>query len=146
MDELTLSASPRILHVLIATQSQHTGIALASLLGDPDDIFCEIVGMDGGLPLVAFQLRRHCVDVVLLDLEPWSVKALYAVAVMKAYCPPPLVLALVHAASEPIRRQCQEAGVDHLLDRTADLGRLQSVLGEYANTRRLRAPHGREAL
>ncbi len=133
-------ADPKMLRVLIATQSAHTGAALASLLGDPADISYEIVALASVLPLNLLLAQNLGVDVVLLDLEPWPVKALCTTPPTMGERATPLelvlVVALAHFVEESMHRQCREAGVDYLLDRTADLGRLQSVMLDYAQARR----------
>lgn len=130
-------ATPWVLRVLIATQSPHTGSALASLLGEPSEISYEVVRLSGVLPLDIFRAQAHGVDVVLLDLEPWPVKALHTASSTKTQALPLLlVLALAHSVEESMRRQCRDAGIDHLMDRTADLGRLHSMISDYAQRRR----------
>ena len=135
MTECVGLATSELLRVLIATQSASTGNALASLLGDPCDINYQIVDLSGVLPLGLLCEQLHSVDVLLLDLEPWpSSRLLTALATLQR--PWPLVLALAHSVDDSMRRQCWDAGVDHLLDRTADLGHLQGVITSYVDARR----------
>lgn len=128
MNESFVLANSCTLRVLIVTQSVRMGTALASLLGEPCDISYEIVSFVGDLPLNLIRTQALGVDVLLLDLEPWPVKVGHLVRIVKSWPTPVLVLALAHGVDESMHRQCRDAGVDHLLDRTADLGRLQSVI------------------
>ena len=147
MNPSVVPADSHVLRVLIASQSPHMGAALASLLGEPNEISYAIVGLSGVLPLDVFRAGPHGIDVVLLDLEPWPAKALRASSTTApGGSPPLLVLALAHSVEESMRRQCREAGVDHLLDRTADLGRLQSMIADFAHVRRSAAALTRGAL
>jgi DNA-binding NarL/FixJ family response regulator len=134
MNQPVAPSHPRVVHVLIATQSAYIATGLASLLADPGDIDCEIVDTEGDALLAAFDTGPRVVDIVLLDLEPWAVKTLHAVSVIKTRTLPPLVLALAHGVNETMRHQCRRYGVDQLLDRTADLGRLQGAVASFVRT------------
>ena len=136
MNEPFSPVRPRILRVLIATQSAPMGRVLANFLDDLADISCEVVSLTDDLYLTLSRAQPPVVNVVLLDLEPWPAKALHTVLAMKDRAPPLLVLALAHSVGKSMQRRCREAGVDHLLDRTADLGRLQRVMADYAQTQR----------
>ena len=144
MNEPLSPARPCILRVLIATQSAPMGAVLASFLDDPADIRCEVVSLTDDLYLTLSRAQPPVVNVVLLDLEPWPANVLHTVHAMKDRATPLLVLALAHSVGQSMQRRCHEAGVDHLLDRTADLGRLQSMMADYAKTQRSKAMQRQE--
>ena len=136
---------PRILRVLVATQSALMGTMLANFLDDPADIGCEVVSLTDDLCLTLSRVQPPVVSVVLLDLEPWPANVLHTVHAMKDRATPLLVLALAHSVGQSMQRRCHEAGVDHLLDRTADLGRLQRMMADYAQTQRSKAMQRQES-
>lgn len=123
---------PCTLRVLIATQSAATGMAIASLLGEPSDIRFQLVSLPDSLALRKAMADSEVVHLVVLDLEPWLSTALQSVPFLKSRASPPLVVALGHSIGEPMRRQCRSAGVDYLFDRVGELEDLQSVMANFA--------------
>lgn len=77
-------------------------------------------------------LSHYQPDIVVIGLRTASTRSLHDVRAIRSALPDCILLVLVDALAQPLRRACLEAGGDYCFDRTLELDAIGSTLGRLA--------------
>jgi DNA-binding NarL/FixJ family response regulator len=114
------------MRVLIADISPLLSERLADLLSELDGL--EIVGRVRDAQEALSAMRELKPDVVLIDVHLLGKVGLDLLKQLKREGDSPFVMMLAHDVSDPYQKQCLESGADLLLYKTADFGKVFSIL------------------
>jgi DNA-binding NarL/FixJ family response regulator len=114
------------MRVLIADISPLLSERLAGLLSELDGL--QIIGRVRNAQEALSAIRELKPDVVLIDVHLLGKAGLDLLKTLKRKGDAPFVMMLAHDVSDPYQKQCLESGADLLLYKTADLGKVFSIL------------------
>lgn len=122
----------RPLGVVLADDSEVVRQRLRSVISGIPDV--QIVGEAADADQALERIREHGPDVVVLDMfmpAGGGTRVLQDLAAAKQR---PIVLVFTNFAYPEYRDACLQLGADHFLDKSADLERLISILGQLAQS------------
>ncbi len=126
--------------VLIVEGSPYVRDSLAGLLGGIPGV--TVVGRAGNAAR-GWQLFQECPPtVVLLDVELPEMSGLHLLGQIRQEAATCLVIALSRDVFPALRKQCEELGADHLLDKAREFAELPRLLNQ-PRTGRLAPKAGR---
>jgi DNA-binding NarL/FixJ family response regulator len=118
------------LGVVLADDSEVVRQRLRSVISGVPDV--RIVGEAADADQALARIREHAPDVVVLDMFMPGGGGTRVLQDLAGADRRPIVLVFTNFAYPEYRDACLQLGADHFLDKSADLERLLSILGQLA--------------
>jgi DNA-binding NarL/FixJ family response regulator len=118
------------LGVVLADDSEVVRQRLRTVISGLPDVL--IVGEAADADQALARIREHAPDVVVLDMFMPGGGGTRVLQELAGADQRPIVLVFTNFAYPEYRDACLQLGADHFLDKSADLERLLSILGQLA--------------